>query len=1065
MSPATDGARSGWLHGAAAEIAGREQFLAIVARATPPFDRQRTTPAAPPGQRAAEQARRWLETVTGGAPDSERAGRVLAEFQISRGDLVACFAAAAPGSAPLPDWAQSLAVFLAAQPAGHTGRPRPAGRPEASDRESMHRIHDCFGRAAAPLLSSAGGVPIPLRLADSAAADLRAQLASRLSFVAAPALDFELQQLSAAEMGTTASAWLDRFDTLPGLAYVLGVACANWRQSAAEMLGRLAADLPILAERLWPGHRADELVGVRGDAGDLHNQGRAVAVLRLNGGHRVVYKPKNLAGAAQVQRLLAVLDQPFPDAAPLGLPPRVVLPRGEYGWEEYVAAAPCDDPGGPARFYRRMGMLARLWQFLEARDFWLDNLIPAGEVPVFIDLETILQPRPAPHPDGMARERALYRDFEETVAPTGSVVAASPVAPGCRAEQIGALAPHRTLVIPYRPGLERLQAITGVLDLHGEHARWDAPQAAPQYADQVAEPTDYADDVVAGYTDMHRRLLDAKESLRSADGPLRPLASLPVRYIWHSTWAYLTILRGSLSPAALADACSREIMLARLFKAIWAQSWDPSSELGLVHAEVDALRGLDIPFFRTQPDSATVRTLGAREVRGHLDQQTPWDRLQQRLAELENFPLARHLAALEACLEVIDHAAGRSRPVGWLPPLRPAGGAAKFLDAAVAIGELILDASHAGDEAPGWLGLHYDPFHDMLSFCPLRDDLLSGTGGIAVFLAELAAATGHVRAAKAARSVAASTAAATSICYWSSGRDPGRPTVGAFVGLGSALYTASRTSAALAAGWSRGPVLGSLQASTLRTILGPGALDRAGPDAVSGRAGLLLAITGLPAQDRAGVAGLAERLAQGLAVPRPRGPEPYPPEAHRLDGLPLGAAGVALALARAAALGLYPRTQASLPVPGRDATIGSILAALGVAHARVQAPPAAVLQQATATVRGTLAAAGRATEGALAELVDVAVLAHRCTGQDQWRELSRAAAAELLHRRNWTGRWLPSRRGPDQMALSIVDGLPAVGMAFLQAADPAIPSVRLVSSRPDGCGHRVTVPPRSTERS
>ena len=60
---------------------------------------------------------------------------------------------------------------------------------------------------------------------------------------------------------------------------------------------------------------------------------------------------------------------------------------------EFVAASGCTEAEAIQRFYERQGAYLALLYALEATDFHLENLIAAGEYPVWVDLESLFHLR------------------------------------------------------------------------------------------------------------------------------------------------------------------------------------------------------------------------------------------------------------------------------------------------------------------------------------------------------------------------------------------------------------------------------------------------------------------------------------------------------------------------------------------------------------------------------------------------------------------------------------------------------------------------------------------------
>src|SRR6185436_1354471 len=69
-----------------------------------------------------------------------------------------------------------------------------------------------------------------------------------------------------------------------------------------------------------------------------------------------------------------------------------ILDRGGYGWVEFVTPAGCDTLAAVRRFYGRQGGQLALLYALAATDFHFENLMAAGEQPMLLDLEALMQP-------------------------------------------------------------------------------------------------------------------------------------------------------------------------------------------------------------------------------------------------------------------------------------------------------------------------------------------------------------------------------------------------------------------------------------------------------------------------------------------------------------------------------------------------------------------------------------------------------------------------------------------------------------------------------------------------
>ena len=124
---------------------------------------------------------------------------------------------------------------------------------------------------------------------------------------------------------------------------------------------------------------------------DPHRGGRQVFAVTFANGRRLIYKPKDMGIDVAYNALLTWLNAA---GAPITLRPLLVLDRQTHGWVECADPAPCADRAAVTRYYHRAGALMCLVHLLQGSDCHAENLIAAGEDPVLVDCETLLDPWP-----------------------------------------------------------------------------------------------------------------------------------------------------------------------------------------------------------------------------------------------------------------------------------------------------------------------------------------------------------------------------------------------------------------------------------------------------------------------------------------------------------------------------------------------------------------------------------------------------------------------------------------------------------------------------------------------
>ncbi|HEX3760041.1 MAG TPA: type 2 lanthipeptide synthetase LanM [Kofleriaceae bacterium] len=852
--------------------------------------------------------------------------------------------------------------------------------------------------------------------------DLAALVTGRLVAVAGRLLVHEQRALAAAgapaELDASAEAWRDRAARYPGLAELLARAAADACAHAGELLARLAADRDAIAAELLDGRPPGALAGVRGDTGDVHDGGRAVAVLQFDDGRGVVYKPKDLRIARAVLDLCAWLAP----GLPLALPHRRLVVRPGHAWETRIAPAPCRSLDEVRRFYLRIGMLVGLFELLEARDLWLDNLIAAGEYPVFIDLEMVVQPRRSDRA-GEPAEIAAEDRLHDGAAHLGILAMPTLIAPGVAAEEIGALTSPRGFASPFR-AVPALDAIAGVTRTSRDgFALWHHDAHAPTLAGQPVRAADHLDDLLAGYRALYRAVAARRDELLAPGGPIDALAGLLVRVIQRNTWSCYRITQASLAPRLLADPARRAAWLDGLLAE--ARS---DAERAVARSEIAALARLDVPYFlcRTGGDDLLAPD-GSVVARGWFDG-AALDRVRRRIRDAGDAPGAAREDLVRSAF-----ATGLREPA---PPARriaaTRGAEPDWLAEAAAIGDLVLaEAIHAGDGI-AWIGATLDPFHALRRIDVLGPDLVTGAAGIAIVLADLAAATGLARFRDAARAAIS--------CARRSRRDEplggAPPAIGALFGAGARIFALHRCAAALDA-----PELAAAAAALAATTAA--AIPDAAPlDAITGATGLLLSLLAAGAGSDA-LDACAGWIDARLAAPDARR-SPYPARSAVAD-LPVPAAVAPLAdLPSCLALAGARLARRTGGAPRWTADHPALLVQLALADA-----PCA--DRAGLAARAALAAeARRAVDTAADPLdaLDLALIAAHALADAGLAAHARSIGRDLVARHRGDGRWFPDRAVADRHDLSALTGLAALAHAFLRLADPRhAPSIRLLASR------------------
>lgn len=894
--------------------------LALAERHPPPPDRTTATPcpdtvaADPVADRARRRLHAWRDAH--GPGDHGRFTARLADLGLTEDEVVALLgeppAAVAARTGP-PSWARFTDDVLAR---GRVSAPRAgvhdptaaahrtATAPPATGSadgwtRSFAEILAPYVDEAAERLVRGGGAAASAADVDLTAvrAGFTHGLTDRLVRVAARTLVLDLNIMrsdgrlvgDSAEQrfadfvrrSRTPAALRAMLTEYPVLARLLAQICEYAVDATVETLVRFAADRAAIVATLLGGTDPGRLIALDAGAGDTHQRGRTVALLRFASGARAVYKPRTLSVHQRFNEVVEWLNARMPD---LRLRTLLVLARPTYGWVEFVHAAPCADRAEVDRFYHRQGVLLALLHALDAADVHYENLIACGDQPVLVDVETLFHPPMSPpgtagvDPAGAALDSSVYR----------IALLPRPLFGDHGALDISGMGGDKGSVLPV-PVAAWDASATDEMRLVRRAGVFAGADNRPRLDGADADPTLFADALLAGFRAGYDTIVANRPDLVDPDdGILHRFADADVRVVVRATRGYVTLLDESTHPDVMRDAFDRD----RLFDVLWAASVGDPMRLRLVRHETAELWQGDVPMFTARPGGRELWTGTGERIADVLDA-TPLDRALdgvRTMSDVDRYDQEWVIRATLATRRPHDgHETGDPARRGFVTTVPEPY---RLLAAARGVADQIIARGFDDGDRINWLGLELlDERH--WTIMPLGAGLATGYSGTAMFLAQLTALTGDTRYAGVARR--ALYPLPRLIDHLSS--TPGAAEAvgcGGVAGFGGIAYSLAQVCVLLddtrLAEWLE-PVV-QLAAAAVDA-------DR-DHDVVGGSAGCLVAM--LAVHDATGLASAwdtAVRCAERLAA-RPVDPAAPP-------GFAFGAAGVGWALLRFAAAGGDPR--------------------------------------------------------------------------------------------------------------------------------------------------------------
>ncbi|MFD2421828.1 type 2 lanthipeptide synthetase LanM family protein [Amycolatopsis pigmentata] len=525
--------------------------------------------------------------------------------------------------------------------------------------------------------------------------------------------------------------------TYPVLARLVTVTCDQAVEAEAELLARFCVDRPAILAELLDDTDPGALVAVGLSAGDSHQHGRSVAILRLASGAKVVYKPRSLALYRHFAELVEWLNA---NTNRVTLRTARTVAGAGYGWAEFIPYRPCDSLADVNQFYRNQGALLALLYALDATDAHCENLVACGDQPVLVDVETLFHPARPGAPETYAdpaAQRLSSSVYRSALLPQLLIGRHGALDVSGMGGDSGATVPVDA-VCWEDAGTDRMRLVRRAVKFRTAVNR-------PSFAGRQTEPADFRAPLLAGFRSGYETIVAGREDLLAPGGPLRRSGDDEIRVLARPTRLYSVLLDESTHPDLLRDALDRD----RALDLLWADSADDDFRRRLVpHEHADLWAG-DVPLFTGRPSARALWSADGACLPDLLDRPT----------------LAHTLEKIEAMGEVdesfqewVISAALATRPHSADPQFSRAVAKSAvaradpeyLLAAASTIADEVMGRAARGGGRGNWVGLEpADGRHWAL--LPMGAGLGYGYIGVALFLAELAKLTGLARGREIAR--------------------------------------------------------------------------------------------------------------------------------------------------------------------------------------------------------------------------------------------------------------------------------------------------------------------------
>ncbi|WP_242046625.1 type 2 lanthipeptide synthetase LanM family protein [Cylindrospermum sp. FACHB-282] len=536
---------------------------------------------------------------------------------------------------------------------------------------------------------------------------------------------------------------VDLYREYPVLARLIAAKTDFWVDAIEEFITHLAADYAEIQQVFQPETESGQVISVKCDLSDAHNNHHTVIIITFASGLKVVYKPKSLEIDQAFFNLLSWINE---EGIDLPFKSLKVLNRCDHGWVEFVPTLPCKDEPAIERYYQRIGMLLGLLYVLKGNDCHYQNLIACGEHPILIDLETLIHPIMKEEGESEKKLNALNlaSDFlhKNSVLATHLLPQWNPLLDG---KLVYDLSP---LGINEQQNSEYEQPIFLNINTDKMCIKHESVQIAkgdnhlPRIDGCVISPSEYIEDVVAGFEKIYCFLINHRECLVGNNSPLSRFSHQRIRYLFRATQIYASVLANALRPECLKDGIDYSIRIDVLSLPFLAGE-KKSLFWPLLREELRSMAQMDIPYLSAFTDQGEL--FGGLSSIPFADCLIPsYPEVLTKLQTLSQEDLTLQIEVIRATFSAsvannLEGALSNCVAVTKPSPQNTAPLTQELcIQEAIAIANQIQQrAIRAEDGSAAWIGLGYMPKVERFSTQALGYSLYDGNCGISLFLAAL----------------------------------------------------------------------------------------------------------------------------------------------------------------------------------------------------------------------------------------------------------------------------------------------------------------------------------------
>lgn len=444
---------------------------------------------------------------------------------------------------------------------------------------------------------------IPKEIAETALSDLKLSLLDSLSEISSQCFleAYYFSDLNYKEFTDqiTSDNFKSFFLNYPYLARLIFTRGTFWVNNTKYLFNVLHEDRVKICKYLQ--EDSFKIIGFASELSESHNNGKNVVVLKTESS-KFVFKHRSMTAEKKFFDLLENINDNFHIKQ---YTPWIIEGDG-YGWMEFISLEECSTKEDVGRYYERCGALLCLFYVFGATDLHSENLISHGEFPVFIDLETLLNPLSKLNYKHLNKLNSFI-DYKYGLSVSrAGILPQWLLGPDTKVYNNSSLGGSKEGLL--YPDIVWKNIGTDKVSYSYVEVEPPKDKNLVYLRSDLQEPSEYLTNFLEGFSEMYSYLVKNRAEPKFTD-MLDAFSDLDVRFVFRATRVYSLLLKYLNHPDYMKSGVDRSLELEILAKGFLVDLSKKHVFWDVLEDELQQLEDNDIPYYKTNSSKLTLSSI------------------------------------------------------------------------------------------------------------------------------------------------------------------------------------------------------------------------------------------------------------------------------------------------------------------------------------------------------------------------------------------------------------------------------------------------------------------------